>query len=303
MARQPLPLGSYGKIKLWQDGETWTARAQYRDFDGVVRLVKRSGKSKAAAERALRAALAERQAPAKEREVTPQTSFAKVAELWFVEVEGAVDAGRRSPGTLDTYRSSYRQHVRPALGALRVREVTTPVVDRALIAIKRRSTSQARTSKVVISQVMRFAARHGAVLYNPVREVARIDSEPTRPPRSLTSEERQQWLDAVEVSEKAVNWDLPDLTLMLLATGCRIGECLAIGWTEVDLDDATVDIRWRLSRRTGVGLLRRASTKTGRAGERLVPLPSWAMTMLRRRRLAIGPGVEAVFPGLAGRLA
>lgn len=97
-----------------------------------------------------------------------------------------------------------------------------------------------------------------------------------------------------------MNWDLPDMTLMMLATGCRIGECLAIGWSEVDLDDATVDIRWRLSRRTGVGLLRRPSTKTGRAGERLVPLPSWAMTMLRRRRLAIGPGVEAVFPDSLG---
>ena len=87
---------------------------------------------------------------------------------------------------------------------------------------------------------------------------------------------------------------------MMLATGCRIGECLAIGWSEVDLDAATVDVRWRLVRRTGVGLLRLPSTKTGRRGERLIPLPSWAMTMLKRRRLAIGPGVEAVFPDSLG---
>lgn len=186
MARQPLPLGSYGKIKLWQDGETWIARAQYRDFDGVVRLVKRSGKSRAAAERALRAALAERQVPAKEREVTAQTRFSKVAELWQVEVEGAVDAGRRSPGTLDTYRSSYRRHVKPALGELRVREVTTPVVDRALAVIKPRSTSGARTAKVVASQVMRFVARHGAVAHDPVRErwPGSTASRPGRPARS-----------------------------------------------------------------------------------------------------------------------
>jgi integrase len=66
------------------------------------------------------------------------------------------------------------------------------------------------------------------------------------------------------------------------------------------LDAATVDVRWRLVRRTGVGLLRLASTKTGRRGERLIPLPSWAVTMLKRRRLAIGPGVEAVFPDSLG---
>jgi integrase len=62
---------------------------------------------------------------------------------------------------------------------------------------------------------------------------------------------------------------------MMLATGCRVGERLAIGWSEVDLDAATVDVRWRLVHRTGIGLLRLPSTKTGRRGERLIPLPSW----------------------------
>jgi integrase len=95
-------------------------------------------------------------------------------------------------------------------------------------------------------------------------------------------------------------WDLPDLSLLLLATGCRIGECLAIGWDEVDLNGAMVDVCWRLVRRTGVGLLRLPSTKTGKRGERLVPLPSWAMTMLKRRRLAIASGVRAVFPDSLG---
>jgi integrase len=87
---------------------------------------------------------------------------------------------------------------------------------------------------------------------------------------------------------------------MMLATGCRIGECLAIGWDEVDLDHAIVDVRWRLIRRTGVGLLRLPSTKSGQAGERVIPLPSWAMTMLKRRRLAIASDVQAVFPDSLG---
>lgn len=86
----------------------------------------------------------------------------------------------------------------------------------------------------------------------------------------------------------------------MLATGCRIGECLAIGWSDVDLDAAEVDVRWRLVRRTGVGLLRMPSTKSGPKGERLIPVPSWAVTMLKRRRLAIGPSVEAVFPDSLG---
>jgi integrase len=300
MPRPPLPPGTYGAITSWQEGTSWLARTKFRDFDGVVRLVKRSGKTKAAAERALKKALVDRQAPVKQSEITPNTTLAKVARLWLAEVEQAVDAGQRSPGTLDTYRSVYRRHVEPALGSLRVREITTPAADRALAAIKRKSTARARTAKVVLSGALRYAARHGAIAVNPIREVARIDSTPARPPRALTAEERERWLDAVRASEKATDWDLPDLTLMMLATGCRIGECLAIGWAEVDLDGAAVDVRWRLVRRTGVGLLRLPSTKSGRKGERLIPLPSWAVTMLRRRRLMIGPGVEAVFPDSLG---
>ncbi|MFP5069099.1 tyrosine-type recombinase/integrase [Pseudonocardia nantongensis] len=300
MARPPLPLGSYGKITAWQDDTGWIARTKYRDFDGVVRFVKRRGSTKAGAIRSLREALAERQAPVKDTEVTPQSRFSAVAALWLAEVEQAVDAGRRSPGTLDSYASIYRRHVAPAVGELRIREITTPIVDRALGTVKQRSVAGARTAKIVISGVMRFAARHGAITHNPVREVARIDSEPASPPRSLTAEERQLWLDAIESSQKARDWDLPDLTRMMLATGCRIGECLAIGWSEVDLDTAVVDVRWRLIRRIGVGLLRLPSTKSGRKGERAVPLPSWAITMLKRRRLAIGPGVEAVFPDSLG---
>jgi hypothetical protein len=41
-------------------------------------------------------------------------------------------------------------------------------------------------------------------------------------------------------------------------------ECLAIGWTEADLDAAEVDIAGYLVRATGVGLLRVPSAKSGR---------------------------------------
>lgn len=300
MPRPPLPLGTYGKIKTWQEDKVWLARAKFRDFDGVVRLVKRSGKTKAAAERALRAALVERQAPVRQSEITTQTTIEKVAELWLAEIEQAVNAGSKSPSTLDAYRTIYHRHVQPALGALRVREVDTPAVDRVLTAIKDKTVSGARTAKIVISGLMRLAARHGAVTINPVRETARIEGTPRRKPRALTAEERQQWLAALKFSEPAQVWDLPDLSLMMLATGCRIGECLAIGWDEIDLEHATVDVRWRLVRRTGVGLLRLPSTKSGKGGERVIPLPSWAMTMLKRRRLAITSEVQAVFPDSLG---
>jgi hypothetical protein len=207
MPRPPLPLGTYGKIKTWEEGKAWLARAQFRDFDGIVRPVKRSGKTKAAAERELKAALVDRQRPVKESEITTQTTIDKVAELWLAEIEQAVNAGSKSPSTLDAYRTIYQRHVKPAMGGLRVREVDTPVVERVLAAIKEKTVSGARTAKIVVSGIMRMAARHGAVTINPVRETARIEGAPRRKPRALTAEERQQWLAVLQASEPARLWD------------------------------------------------------------------------------------------------
>lgn len=219
MARPSLPLGTYGKISTRKVGPSFVASTYFRDLDGVRRPVSRAGKSRTAAERALKEALAERQTPISAGQLGPASPFSKAAELWFVELERLVDAGERSPGTLDTYRYIYGTHVEPALGSLRLQEVTTPVVDRALVTIRKKSASRARSSKIVISGIMRHAARNGAVTSNPVREVGRIESKPKRRPKALTASERRIWLKAVRENEIASRWDLPDLTLMMLATG------------------------------------------------------------------------------------
>ena len=37
-------------------------------------------------------------------------------------------------------------------------------------------------------------------------------------------------------------WDLPGLSLMMLATGCWIGRVPGYRWDEIDLYEATVDV-------------------------------------------------------------
>jgi integrase len=42
----------------------------------------------------------------------------------------------------------------------------------------------------------------------------------------------------------------------MLATGLRIGEALAVTWSDVDLDAGTVEVDWKLQRIKGEGLRR-----------------------------------------------
>src|SRR5438034_593856 len=100
------------------------ATAKYRDYDGVTRRVERTGKTDTAARNRLREACRDRGRTDAAAEITGETKVAALAEQWHAEVEAAVDADERSPGTAQAYRDRLDKQVIPATGALRIREVT-----------------------------------------------------------------------------------------------------------------------------------------------------------------------------------
>lgn len=309
MGRAPMPIGTWGLIRTYPVGEDEKGKpkrvravADYRDFDGVVRRVEASGRSATSATQNLRRKLQNRTAAGRHGELTAMTRFSTAADLWLEKVEGLVADGRRSPGTVDTYRRQLRNHVLPALGEVRLAEATTPLVDKVVAAIKTSvSAATAKSCRSVISGVLGLAVRYGAITHNPVRDVERIEALPKKPPRALTNDERVQLLVQLQEDEVARRRDLPDLVYFMLATGVRIGEALGVLWSEVDFDAGTVQISSTVIRIKGEGLLRKERTKS-RAGERTLPLPVTAVAMLRRRFMTGARLDQPLFPSLTGGL-
>ena len=56
--------------------------------------------------------------------------------------------------------------------------------------------------------------------------------------------------------------DLPDPTRWLSATGVRIGEAIAVDWSSIDLDHATVEIDYKVMQVKRQGLVRLRRTKS-----------------------------------------
>jgi integrase len=303
MGRPPLSLGTMGEIRCYVQGSgRYRAVANYRDFDGVTRRVERTGRTKSAARSRLKEACRDRGRVDAYADITPDTKVQAVAELWYREIEFAVEAGDRSPGTAQTYRDRLDKQVIPAVGALRLREVTVSRVDALLkIVREKHGVGVAKLTRTVLSGVLGLAARHDALTGNPVRDAAAIRT-PQKTRAALTLEEVWDLRARLAADSQALAWDLPDFADMMLATGLRIGETSAITWAALDLDAELVEVRGTVIRIKGKGLVIKLKPKS-KAGWRTIELPTWTVTMLRKRLAEYEPNQwDAVFTSPTGRL-
>jgi integrase len=294
MPRPPLYLGTHGKIQIVPHGkEGFIARCRFRDWDGRTRPVKRKGSTKTAANRNLQVALKELRG-VKDQPLRTDDRFKRVAEVWRKRLDTKIARGKIVETTADRYRQRLDSLVLPALGELRLRECTVARIDTFLAALDERglSAETLRGVRTVISGVLGLAVYHEVLAANPVRDLEKITGKPGRP-RALTTEQRREWLRFLATDPAAVRRDLHDLTVFMLGTGVRIGEALALRWSDVDLDGVPVDqggelvlvpiaaITGNIVHVKGKGLIRHPG-KTA-TSLRIVPLPRFVTEMLSRR--------------------
>lgn len=325
MSRPVMPIDGHGKItatrlseKTPAAPEVWQAEARFRDRDGVTRKVRARGRTKGRAIRALEDKMQDR-ARLGGDELSGETKVSVLAEAWFASV-------KKSPGTRDTYRGLLDSHILPRLGQLRLREVTTGRVERFIrevaepttieiqarngrtMTVKRGGPSAATMSRTVLGLMFSLAVRHDAVPANPVRESLRPEVRKTRI-RALTVDEfkrlRQNvltWQESGRMGPQKSK-DLIDKVDLFIATGLRPGELLGLRWADVDFSSSpvTIEITGTIKRTSERGLHRQEYPKS-EAGERLLGLPQFAVSMLKRRKLAQDPDnpLDLIFPSAVG---
>lgn len=275
----------------------YVASCYYRNWQGVRRRLEATAPSKTAAKRDLLAKLEKVLAVGGSGKYDVRTTFGKAAEDWFADIKQKVADGRRSPGTADTYRSTLDNHVLPAIGDLRLSELTVPLLDQ-FVHGKRESVgySTAKLCRSVTSGVCGYAVRKGGTRTNLVRDIAAIEQDQRDGARAMTVAEVRGWLAILDADERACAKDLPDLVRFMLGTGCRIGEALGVRWADLDLTGGVVWIRRTVIRVKGQGLV--AKPPKTRSGERILPLPTWLVVMLEERREVRNQG--PVFPDSLG---
>ena len=294
MPRPPLDIGTYGTIRRTQIGEDkWQAETRYRDADGTTRKVRAHGATGAKAEAALKNALKDRQHGGGSDQLSPSSTVTDLMAQWMDDVKRS----DRTPQTVDYYQRTVDRIILPALGGVRLREATTGRIDAFLRVVK--TPSGARDARVALRQAFALAARYDCVPTNPV-----IDAY--RPPASRKTPQALTIADVHELRQRTTRWqteqrlgpkrahDIAEIIDVMLGSGTRIGEALALRWEDVDLGAGTATVCGTI---TSNGH-RQSWTKTA-AGHRTVTLPLFAIDALQRQRDRDLP-FELVFPSRNG---
>lgn len=290
------PLGTYGTITTRKNGPVYYAATRYRGFDGAYHRLQASGATRRAAVDGLKSKIANWVDTAPGDDLTGQAKLSEVADLWLDEI---ALRDRIAPQTVDKYRDGVNDIVLPALGNLRLAELSVGTLDRFFKALAATALSRARLARVVLAQILDLAVRHDALVVNPVRATAPI-AKPRSTPRALSLDELAhirriiaEWRTDDGTPGPKPDSQLPLIFDVILGTSARIGEALAIRVCDVNLttSPATVTISGTVLRRKTDGLIRQDHPKHSKRW-RVVAIPAFTATAIRQRLVSLGDEVH-----------
>jgi integrase len=144
-------------------------------------------------------------------------------------------APKTRPGTATAYLGHLNRTIRPALGNLKVAAVKFDDVDRLHRHITDRSGPYAANrTMATLTKMFSLAVRWGYRTDNPCKGVAA--NRETKRRRYLKDDELPRLLKAMAAHS---NRGAVNIVRMLLLTGGRVGEVLAMRWEDVDLGAGT----------------------------------------------------------------
>lgn len=182
--------------------------------------------------------------------------FSEVAESFFsiYQLERKAGSIRQMRSTLDTY-------ILPSFGKKQISKITTSMLQKQVIewskiasapinGARKRKVGSSKDYKLhlnVISRIFKHAISLGLVESNPCQTVIvpKVKIEKTKREINFYTKEELSSLFSTLERKNRHNWSdeyLNALLRLLIASGIRIGEAIALYWSDIDFENSTVSI-------------------------------------------------------------
>jgi integrase len=279
--RNPNGLGSY---KLRKDGRYQWSQA----IDGKERIL--YGRS-----------LKDLREKVKKIGDLPITSNKLRAEEWFEKWLDVYIKPLKKPATYNQYKTLYEQHIKPVIGFRKLSGIKSFDIQSVIARMneRKKASKTMKHVKSIMHIALSKALDDKLIPSNPVVKIE-IPVKQPKTRKVLTIEELSKLYKAMEHSRWI--WSVR----LLLVTGLRRGELLALKWTDIDFTNKRLTVDESNSS-DGVG-----DTKSAKV--HYVPLSDKAISHLNGQRGMLGAEFNPilfneelkktalVFPGEAGRM-
>lgn len=209
------------------------------------------------------------------------TTYRELVALWWESYKNTI-----KPNSQQSMEGIVRIHILPVFGDYKLDKLTTPIIQQQVNkwadkANKGEKGAYANYSFLnnINRRILQYGVTMQAIKHNPARDVIipRKQQNKEHKVKFFSNQELKQFLDYLDNLDLSSYENFFDYVLYktLLASGCRIGEALALEWSDIDLKKGIISISKTLNR------YQETNTPKSKAGLREVDIDTATVTLLK----------------------
>ena len=210
------------------------------------------------------------------------TTYRELVALWWESYKNTI-----KPNSQQSMEGIVRLHILPVFGDYRLDKLTTPIIQQQVNkwadkANKGEKGAYANYSFLnnINRRILQYGVTMQVIQHNPARDVIipRKQQNKEHKVKFFSNQELKQFLDYLEDLDQSSYENLFDYVLYktLLASGCRIGEALALEWSDIDLKKGIISISKTLNR------YQETNTPKSKAGLREIDIDKATVSLLKQ---------------------
>ena len=204
----------------------------------------------------------------------PVKNYKELAELWLKSYEMTV-----KPQTFIATKRMIYNHLTPVFGELKLDKLSVSYIQEFINDLSKEFVHFG-TVHSINKRVLQYGVSLQLIPSNPARDVIlpKVVKPDNEAIKFIDYDDLKALMSYMEdISNKKYSYYF-DYVLysVLLATGCRFGEAIALTWSDIDFENATIDINKNYNRLVDI-----VGTPKSKAGFRVISIDQKTVNLLR----------------------